>query len=216
MEKESHLLEELEKLSLTGSQGSSRKPRTSRSFPSLLDIPVDGYDPEPRDLRPPSARTMPPNWLLAHSSDSHSPLRTDINTIRSVHVGEHSPRSALDSERGRTLFRNSRAPNRKEQKFTLQSVNRRSRPPLSQVFGTDPDRRANGVENGLDGPDPEEEEELQLRTVSISKTKQSLGKHKQQLSVCSTSFPAFYERYVYLVATLETFNVESERCSRVL
>ncbi|XP_037546878.1 PDZ domain-containing protein 7-like [Nematolebias whitei] len=173
VEKESHLLEELEKLSLTGSQGSSRKPKTSRSFPSLLDIPVDGYDPEPRDLRPPSARTMSPNWLLAHSSDPHPPLRTDINTVRSVHVDEHSLRSTLDWEKGRTLFRSSRAPNRKEQKFTLQSANRRSRPPLSQVFGTDPDRQANGFENGLIGADPEEE--LQFRTVSISKTKQSLG-----------------------------------------
>lgn len=178
VEKESHLLEELEKLSLTSSQGSGGKPRTSRSFTSLLDIPVDGFDPEPRDLRPPSARTMLPNWLLAHSSNLHPPLRTDIHTVRSVHFDEASLRS--DTERGRALFRNSHTQNRKEhsgggsKKFMLQSANQRSRPPLSQVFGTHQDQQVNGFENRLNGADSEEEH--QLRTVSISKTKQSLGK----------------------------------------
>uniref|UniRef100_A0A3Q2ZYT8 PDZ domain containing 7 n=1 Tax=Kryptolebias marmoratus TaxID=37003 RepID=A0A3Q2ZYT8_KRYMA len=162
VEKESHLLEELEKLSLTGSQGSSGKPKTSGSFTSLLDVPVDGYDPEPRDLRPPSARTVTPNWLLARSSDPRPPLRTDINTIRSTR----------DTQRGRSPFRS-----REEQSggagkmFMLQSANRRSRPPLSQVFGTSRDQQVNGFQNGLNGS----EEEHQLRSVGISKTKQSLG-----------------------------------------
>lgn len=188
VEKESHLLEELEKLSLSGPGGSRERPHTSRSFTPLLDIPVDGYN-ESRDLRPPSASTMLPNWLLARGDDSRPPLRTDIGTIRSVHFDEVSLHST--SERGRTQFRNGHSKSRKEKSgdrsketvFTLQSAARRSRPLLSQVFSSSPDQQAGGEplnghqassENGLNGSDPEQE--YKLKTVSISKTKQSLGK----------------------------------------
>lgn len=196
VEKESHLLEELVKLSLTGPGVSRERPHTSRSFTPLLDIPVDGYDADSRDLRPPSASPGLPNWLLARSSDSHPPLRTDIGTIRSVHFDEVSLHSASDktetnSERGRTLFRNSHSKGKKEKSgdrgkdtvFTLQSAARRTRPSLLQVFGLNHDQQAGNQQvNGhqvtseyrLNGSDPEEQYEL--KTVSISKTKQSLGK----------------------------------------
>lgn len=191
VEKESHLLEELEKLSLTGSQGSSGRTKTCSSFSALLDIPVDGYKPESRNTRSRSAGPLLPNWLLAHSSDSPPPLRTDIGTIRSVHFDEASLRSSSDkvetnSERGRTFFRNSHSQGRRERSadrskngaFTVQSANRRSRPLLSQVFGTSQERQMNGhrtsSENRLSGTEPEQEH--RLKTVSISKTKQSLGK----------------------------------------
>lgn len=187
MEKESHLLEELEKLSLSGPRGSKERLSTSSSFTPLLDIPVDGYNVESRDLRPPSARAALPNWLLTRSDDPRPPLRTDIGTIRSVHFDEVSLHST--SERGRSPFRNGHSKSRKEKSgdrsqegvFTLQSAARRSRPPLSQVFSSGADQQAgseqtNGhqdaSENGLDNSEPEYE----LKTVSISKTKQSLGK----------------------------------------
>ncbi|XP_014848542.1 PREDICTED: uncharacterized protein LOC106921389 [Poecilia mexicana] len=190
VEKESHLLEELEKLSLTGSQGSRGRTKTSSSFSALLDIPVDGYKPESRSIRSRSAGPLLPNWLLAHSSDSPPPLRTDIGTVRSVHFDEASLRSPSEkvetnSERGRTFFRNSHSQGRRERSaersknvaFTVQSANRRSRPLLSQVFGTSQERQMNGhrtsSENRLNGTEPEQEH--RLKTVSISKTKQSLG-----------------------------------------
>ncbi|XP_039992061.1 PDZ domain-containing protein 7-like isoform X2 [Xiphias gladius] len=193
VEKESHLLEELEKLSLSGPRGSMERPLTSRSFTPLLDIPVDGYNTDSRDLGPPSASPALPNWLLARNSDSRPPLRTDIGTIRSVHFDEvslHSTSDKADTERGRPPFRNGHSRGGKEISgdgsdetvFTLQRAARRSRPLLSQVFGSGPDPQVgrdqmNGrqasSENGLDGSDPEQEHEL--KTVSISKTKQSLG-----------------------------------------
>uniref|UniRef100_A0A3Q1HJ88 PDZ domain-containing protein n=1 Tax=Anabas testudineus TaxID=64144 RepID=A0A3Q1HJ88_ANATE len=189
VEKESHLLEELEKLSLSGPRGSREKPHTSRSFTPLLDIPVDRYDLESRELRLPSANLMLPNWLLAHSSESRPPLRTDIGTIRSVHFDEvslHSTSDKAGTERGRSRFRNDHSKSRKEKSeerskesvFTLQSAARRTRPLLSQVFDQQAgSEQVNGhqasSENGLDRSD--RDEEYELKTVSISKTKQSLG-----------------------------------------
>lgn len=196
VEKESHLLDELEKLSVSGPRRSREKSNPSRSFTPLLDIPVDGYNTESRDLRPPSASPMLPNWLLASSQDSRPPIRTDIGTIRSVHFDEVSLHSTSDkgdtaSERGRSPFRNGHSKSQEEKSgdrsnetvFMLQSAARRSRPLLSQVFRSSPDQRVaseqmNGhqvsSENGLNGSEPEQEYEL--KTVSISKTKQSLGK----------------------------------------
>ncbi|XP_008296489.1 PDZ domain-containing protein 7-like, partial [Stegastes partitus] len=190
VEKESHLLEELEKLSVTGQRGSRERPQTSRSFTPLLDIPVDGYNTESRDLRPPAASPMLPNWLLARSSDSRPPLRTDIGTIRSVHFDEVSLHSTSDtnSERGRPQFRNGHSQGKKEKSsdrskdsvFTLQSAARRSRPLLSQVFGSSSGKQVgseqmNGHQTASESNGTEPEPEYELQTVSISKTKQSLG-----------------------------------------
>lgn len=190
MEKESHLLEELEKLSLTAPRRSRERPHTSRSFTPLLDIPVDGYHTESRDLKPSSVSPMLPNWLLARSEDSQLPLRTDIGTIRSVHFDEVSLHSTSDkgnigTERGMSPLRNGHSKSRKEKEavFTLQSASRRSRPLLSQVFNPslDPKKRSENInghlsltENGLKSKDSEQKYEF--KTVSISKTKQSLGK----------------------------------------
>lgn len=194
VEKEGHLLEELEKLSLTGPRVSKDRLHTSRSFTPLLDIPVDGYNTESRDLRPPAASPVLPNWLLARSTDSRPPLQTEIGTIRSVHFDEVSLHSTSDKgdtnlEQGRLPLRNSRSKGKKEKSgdrskeavFTLQSAARRSRPLLSQVFGSNQklgSEQVNGhqasSEDRINGSDSKQEYEL--RTVSISKTKQSLGK----------------------------------------
>ncbi|XP_053197856.1 LOW QUALITY PROTEIN: PDZ domain-containing protein 7-like [Scomber japonicus] len=207
VEKESHLLEELEKLSVSAPRGSRQRPQTCRSFSPLLDVPVDGYDSDPRDLKPSSSPILP-NWLLTRSSNDNDPrtpppplpsLRTDIGTIRSVHFDEVSLHSASDkgnaaSVRGRTALRNGHTKGKKEKSgdrskesvFTAaQSAPRRSRPLLSQVFGSGSGSGSGQVrsgemngheasaENGLNGADPEQE--FKLKAVSISKTKQSLG-----------------------------------------
>lgn len=177
MEKESRLLEELEKLSLSAPRVSTERLRPFWPLAPLLDIPVDGHGAAPRDLGALSPSTTPPNWLLARSDDPRPPLRTDIGTIRSVHFGDVSLLSA--SRRGGNK---DGSPERREDGvFTLQRAAARSRPLPSQVFSSGPDRQVgcvNGLlpstENGLDGS--EAEQEYQLKTVSISKTKQSLGR----------------------------------------
>lgn len=176
VEKESHLLDELGKFSLSGAKRSQR-----RSFTPLLDIPVDEHYTQSDDLDAPSTSASAlPNWLLAHADDPRPP----IGTIRSVHFDEVSLHST--SDRGRSTV--SQGPSRgresgKDGGFTLQSAARRTRPLLSQVFSLRPGQQTareqtNGhqppAENGLNGSEPEEEHRLQ--TVSISKHKQSLGK----------------------------------------
>lgn len=186
MEKESHLLDQLEKLSVSGLQRPKDRPTSPRSFTQLLDIPVDEFNTESRDLRPSSASPTLPNWLLTRSEESRPPLRTNIGTIRSVHFDEVSLHSTL--ERRRSPSRNGHSKGRKksvdsdrESVFTLQSAARRSRPLLSQIFGSDQQTGSEQVnghpdksENGLNGSEPEPE--YKLKTVTISKTKQSLGK----------------------------------------
>ncbi|XP_076008437.1 PDZ domain-containing protein 7-like [Genypterus blacodes] len=187
VEKESHLQEELEKLRLSEPRLSKERSHMSRAFTPLLDIPVDGYPMEPRDLRSASASPMLPNWLLARHEDSRPPLRS--HTIRSVHFDEVSLHPSADrgdatSERGRSPLRNGHSKGKRERSgersketvFTLQSAAHRSRPALSQVFASGSHQQMNGhqaSENGFSRTDPEKEYEL--KTVSISKTKQSLG-----------------------------------------
>lgn len=169
VEKEGRLLEELEKLSLSAPRASTERPRPFQPFAPLLDIPVDGHGAASRDLGAASPSTTPPHWLLARSDNPRPPLWTDIGTIRSVHFGDVSLLSA--SRRG---GREDGSPERsKDGVFTLQRAAARSRPFLSQVFGSGPDQQV-GCVNGLNGS--EAEQEYQLKTVSISKTKQSLGK----------------------------------------
>lgn len=191
VEKESHLLGELEKLSLSGWKESRERPHSSRFFTPLLDVPLDGHGTHSRDLRTPSSsRTVLPNWLLAGNADLPPPLRTDIDSVRSVHFDEASLRST--SDRGRSPLRRSPSRSRTEKStdgvkgdvFTLQSAARRSRPSVLQVFNVssgqqEVSEQMNGHQrasesNGLNGAVLEEE--YQLKAVAISKTKQSLGK----------------------------------------
>ncbi|KAF6730000.1 PDZ domain-containing protein 7 [Oryzias melastigma] len=190
VEKESHLLEELEKLSLSGLQAPRERPRVPRSFSPLLDIPVDDYSTS-KDLLSSSVGSVPPNWLLTHH---HPPLRTDIGTIRSVHFDEvslHSPSDKMEtnSGRGRSPLRTTHSKGKKEKSgnisknamFTVQSAAGRTRPLLSQVFSAGRNEqgghqqtnghRASSEVNGS----AREEQQYYLKTVSISKTKQSLG-----------------------------------------
>ncbi|XP_056914413.1 PDZ domain-containing protein 7-like isoform X2 [Takifugu flavidus] len=190
VEKESHLVGELEKLSLSGWKESRERPHSSRFFTPLLDVPLDGHGTHSRDLRTPSSsRTVLPNWLLAGNADLPPPLRTDIDSVRSVHFDEASLRST--SDRGRSPLRRSPSRSRTERStdgvkggvFTLQSAARRSRPSVLQVFNVssgqqEVSKQTNGhprasERNGLNGAVLEEE--YHLKAVAISKTKQSLG-----------------------------------------
>ncbi|XP_028331837.1 PDZ domain-containing protein 7-like [Gouania willdenowi] len=166
VQKENHLLEELEKLSLT-------RPQTSRCFTPLLDIPVDRFSAEMMDSRHPSSNPPLPNWLLAHSGQSSSAIRTDINTVRSVHFDELALLSASNKEEtnGRAKpHRGSRGGRSEDTVFTLQGAARRSRPSLAQVFNSNAVQPIRNEDmNG------HQEKEYELKTVSISKTKQSLG-----------------------------------------
>ncbi|XP_012989406.2 PDZ domain-containing protein 7 isoform X1 [Esox lucius] len=197
VERESQFLEELERLRLSV----PRSPReqhvyTSRTFTPLLDVPVDGYA-SPDSLNPPSISPLVPNWLLAHSNPTkpRPPLHGDGGTVRSVHFDDMSmDQGDTVSERGRSPFRKGTFKGKKlksdkrekETVFTLQSAPRRSRPLLSQVFGSglDSDFTAEGVEIARVNGRPSSSEvsssgapvtEYELKTVSISKTKQSLG-----------------------------------------
>lgn len=189
VEKESHLLGKLEKLSLSGSKESGDRPHTSRFFTPLLDVPLDGHGHDSRDFRTSSSsRTILPNWLLAGNADLQPPLRTDIDTVRSVHFDEASLRSI---ERGRSPLRRSLSRSRTEKSvdgvkgglFTLQSAARRSRPSVLQVFNVGSGQRELSAQTNGHQPAPENsgpngsvlQEEYRLKPVSISKTKQSLG-----------------------------------------
>lgn len=63
--------------------------------------------------------------------------------------------------------------NGKEVKYTVMSARHRSRTPLTQVFTPSSDHEWKEPVNGHSESPPEQEYEL--TTVSISKTKQSLG-----------------------------------------
>lgn len=189
VEKESHLLGKLEKLSLPGSKESEDRPHSSRFFTPLLDIPLDAQGNDSRDFRSPSSsRTILPNWLLAGNAALQPPLRTDIDTVRSVHFDEASLRS---SHRGRSALRPSLSRRATEKSvngvkgglFALQNAARRSRPSVLQVFSVgsgqqEVSEQANGHQPAPEnnGPNGSVLQEYRLETVSISKTKQSLGK----------------------------------------
>ncbi|CAL8282014.1 unnamed protein product [Merluccius merluccius] len=213
VERERHMLEELERLRVSGGPRLSReRPHTLGAFSPLLDIPVDGYGLEPRHDQPhtttatttsassSSASPIPPlpNWLLAHGAgDSGPALRSDISTLRSVHFDDeaslgsatsHRGGEATVPERGRSALKNGHSKGKGaaarggETVFTLPSGTApHRRPLLSQVFSSGSNRPGGGQmqthqavsQNGLNGTAAVQEYELQ--TVSISKTKQSLG-----------------------------------------
>ncbi|KAG7334165.1 hypothetical protein KOW79_002572 [Hemibagrus wyckioides] len=184
LERDRQLMQELERLRLTGLP--TGKLPAPRAFTPLLDIPVDSYisgSIRQRSLSPPR-----PDQLLDESPHSterrgRSPKRQERDLPHMASHGNSTP------ERGRSPYRNghdkatrARSGNGREVKYTVMSAHRRSRTPLTQVFGPDVPRnpmereQANGhtgsTENlqiSLPG------QEYELTTVFISKCKQSLG-----------------------------------------
>ncbi|KAI1894262.1 hypothetical protein AGOR_G00114000 [Albula goreensis] len=199
LERDRQLMEDIEKLRLSGPQDHTQYP--SRAFTPLLDVPVDSYTPE--SFHPSPSGPARPNWLLAESirSTDHGGAGGTIH----LELSSTSSMGDTISQRGRSPVRNGQAkakkdkgePREKDKDTIYGMINapRRSRPLLSQVFGPSDHGhqlgtgsafspvvkvgrgQANGhtasSENGQNGSAAVQEYEL--TTVSISKTKQSLG-----------------------------------------
>ncbi|KAK3553602.1 hypothetical protein QTP70_006066 [Hemibagrus guttatus] len=184
LERVRQLMQELERLRLTGLP--TGKLPAPRAFTPLLDIPVDNYisgSIRQRSLSPPRPKQLLDEF--PHSTERHgrSPKRQERDLPQIVSHGNSTP------DRGRSPYRNghdkatrARSGNGREVKYTVMSAHRRSRTPLTQVFGPDMPRnpmereQANGhagssenIQNSLPG------QEYELTTVFISKCKQSLG-----------------------------------------
>lgn len=185
LERDRQLMQELERLRLAGLPTGKLPP--PRAFTPLLDIPVDSYISG--SIRQHSLSPPRPKQLLDESPHStewrgRSPKRQEHDL---PHMASHGNTTL---ERGRSPYRNghgkstrARSGNGKEVKYTVMSAHRRSRTPITQVFGTDmlhnPMEReqANGhAGSSENSQDSVSVQEYELTTVFISKCKQSLGK----------------------------------------
>ncbi|XP_017320338.1 PDZ domain-containing protein 7a [Ictalurus punctatus] len=184
LERDRQLMQELERLRLAGLPTGKLPP--PRAFTPLLDIPVDSYISG--SIRQHSLSPPRPKQLLDESPHStewrgRSPKRQEHDL---PHMASHGNTTL---ERGRSPYRNghgkstrARSGNGKEVKYTVMSAHRRSRTPITQVFGTDmlhnPMEReqANGhAGSSENSQDSVSVQEYELTTVFISKCKQSLG-----------------------------------------
>ncbi|XP_014014519.2 PDZ domain-containing protein 7 [Salmo salar] len=198
VERESQLLEELERLRLSASQSPRQQhTHTSRAFPPpCWTSQWMATPPQTPSVLPPSAPCSPTGCWPTATPPTPPPLYEDtvVQSAPSTLMCQWT-REIPSQSGGRSPFRNGTSKGKKEKTdkreketvFTLQSAPRRSRPLLSQVFGSglDADFTAEGLgreqvnghpsssENGLNGSAPVIKYEL--KTVSISKTKQSLG-----------------------------------------
>ncbi|XP_058881982.1 PDZ domain-containing protein 7-like isoform X1 [Acipenser ruthenus] len=192
------LMEEMEKLKLSGLQDIKQLP--SKAFTPLEDVPVDSYTTESSSSKQTAAASpMRSNWLLtesAQSTEQATTHKTDIGTVRSVHYDGVSLHSAADksyttSERGRSVSKKTGQTKTKKEKgekskdslYTVVNNPKRSRPSLSQVFGGTGSPRGEELVNGhpastvtgLNGTTSIPVQEYEQTSVTISKTKQSLG-----------------------------------------
>ncbi|RXM31794.1 Whirlin [Acipenser ruthenus] len=191
-------MEEMEKLKLSGLQDIKQLP--SKAFTPLEDVPVDSYTTESSSSKQTAAASpMRSNWLLtesAQSTEQATTHKTDIGTVRSVHYDGVSLQSAADksyttSERGRSVSKKTGQTKTKKEKgekskdslYTVVNNPKRSRPSLSQVFGGTGSPRGEELVNGhpastvtgLNGTTSIPVQEYEQTSVTISKTKQSLG-----------------------------------------
>ncbi|KAF5900929.1 PDZ domain-containing protein 7 isoform X2, partial [Clarias magur] len=181
LEQNRQLMQELERLKLASLPTGKLPP--PRAFTPLLDIPVDSYisgSIRQRSLSPPRSKQL---WDESHHSAEwrgHSPKRQEHDLTQMASHDSTTP------ERGRLPYRNghgkstrARSGNEKEVKYTVMSAHRRSRTPLTQVFGPDvlmEREQANGHAGSTENSqDRLSVQEYELTTVFISKSKQSLG-----------------------------------------
>ncbi|XP_067277668.1 PDZ domain-containing protein 7a [Pseudorasbora parva] len=180
LERERLLVEDMERLRLAGLPTGRLPP--PRAFTPLLDVPVDTYisgSLRNRSLSP--ARSVWPHSESPHSTERHgrSPQRRDNGFPQTSHHDSLCSRGDSVPERGRSPHRNGhrmktdKSQNGKEVKYTVMSARHRSRTSLTQVFTPSSDQDWKEPVNGHSESPPEQEYEL--TTVSISKTKQSLG-----------------------------------------
>uniref|UniRef100_A0A3B4BQY8 PDZ domain-containing protein n=1 Tax=Pygocentrus nattereri TaxID=42514 RepID=A0A3B4BQY8_PYGNA len=178
LDRQNRLLEELKHLHVTQQQGEMSE--ASRSFSPLLDIPVDSYS-HSDSLKPSRKSPMLPNWLLTKNT---SPA-TDNGMVISDEDQSHLENSG--TKKWRFPFRNGHSENKanrpenEEQDvfFTVVDTTRPKRPLLSQVFGPLKRSQSSTVpstgHSGQNHHDGHTDQDYELKTVSISKTKQSLG-----------------------------------------
>ncbi|XP_023678252.1 PDZ domain-containing protein 7a [Paramormyrops kingsleyae] len=163
LERARQLAEEMARLQLCGTP--------------LLDVPVDGHTADTLCPHPTSPVPLHPNWLLAESirSTNRASLRTSSNdTVRSLchEVATVSPAP----ERGRSPFRNSHAKAKGSAVRSTASPAHPRRPLLSQVFATPVSMAASAGREQIDRCDTSARpQDHELTSVTISKTKQSLG-----------------------------------------
>ncbi|MBN3285000.1 PDZD7 protein, partial [Polyodon spathula] len=182
------LMGEMEKLNLSGLQNIKQLP--SKAFTPLEDVPVDSYTTESISSNQTAAASpMRSNWLLTESIQSTGQAtthKTDIGTVLSIHCDEGALHSA--AERGRSVSKKTGQTKTKKEKskdslYTVMSNPKRSRPSLSQVFGSAGSPRGEELVNGhpasavtgLNGATSIPVQEYEQTSVTISKTKQSLG-----------------------------------------
>lgn len=176
LHRERQLLEDLERLRFAGIPTGRLPP--PRTFTPLLDVPVDTYISDSVSHR--SLSPARPQSDFPHSSErpGRSPQR-DNAFPQASHDDSLSSRGDSVQERGRSPYRNGhrmKTQNGKEVKYTVMSAQRRSRTPLTQVFGTSSDQDWRGTVNGhSNSKENFSKQEYELTTVSISKSKQSLG-----------------------------------------
>ncbi|KAA0717740.1 PDZ domain-containing protein 7 [Triplophysa tibetana] len=176
LHRERQLLEDLERLRFAGLPTGRLPP--PRIFTPLLDVPVDTYISDSVSHR--SLSPARPQSDFPHSSErlGRSPQRDNALPQASHHDSLSSGGDSVQ-ERGRSPYRNGhrmKTQNGKEVKYTVMSAQRRSRTPLTQVFGTSSDQDWRGTVNGhSNSKENFSKQEYELTTVSISKTKQSLG-----------------------------------------
>ncbi|KAG9268043.1 hypothetical protein AMEX_G18932 [Astyanax mexicanus] len=189
-DRQNRLLQELERLRLT--QKHSEAQETSGAFSPLLDIPVDSYS-HTGSIRPSTTSPILPNWLLTENT---VPASENGGVISGGDV-PHSENTT--SKRWRFPFRNGHSENKanrgeKDQDviFTVVDTPRPKRPLLSQVFGP-LWRSQSSIEPSVEHSEPkqtkvvrsgsvsihqnhhQDQYEYELKTVCISKTRQSLG-----------------------------------------
>lgn len=188
VERQNRLLEELKRFHVT--QQERERPKVSRAFSPLLDVPVDSCS-QTDPLKPSRTSPVLPNWLLTENT---SPA-TDTVTVISDEDVENA-----NSKRWRFPFRNglseTKASRRENEEqdvfFTVVDTPRPKRPLLSQVFG--PLKRSQSAMEPPTGQRAQQQtehhvqvqsdKEYELKTVTLSKTKQSLGKNILFISFC--------------------------------
>ncbi|XP_031805213.1 PDZ domain-containing protein 7 [Sarcophilus harrisii] len=148
--------------------------RSHKPFPPLRDVPVDAFScpgrrsasPPPPPPRPPPVAPRPPrpNWLL-----SEPPGRAREDARRSRSRG----RSRSHSRGKSPGSRRSPSPAPGNGRYSKSRCSRLPLPgPGAQVVAEDPDQRGGAPEQE---PPPDREKEGELRTVTLSKFRQSLG-----------------------------------------
>ncbi|XP_038613670.1 PDZ domain-containing protein 7 [Tachyglossus aculeatus] len=160
-----------------------RTKPSSKICPPLQDVPVDALTGHSASPAPSTARSTRPNRLLAEplgptSESAHHSQR--LARSRDPSPRSHS-RDRADSKRSREKAqaaptarrRQSPSPEKgRDPRLPAVSKPRKARPQLAQAF-VNP--RAGGTQNGDGKAQEEEEEKYELKTVTLSKLRQSLG-----------------------------------------